>query len=530
MSKPRRRVTTPDPDYVPSEPEDLLGVSVLPTVRPPLDRHRNSAIREDEALLSERIENLAPTENNQIVFVVNDERHSPKLPSSAKQRRRTKKTEKLSSTPQTVTPQSIATEPQVPPAREPTSGKTLLLRLWERSERFVTIAVLFLIAAGFSYALSALFHLNSPADTSVHVVKPDRTDTKLLKLTKQEAQRLRKEADKQIEEMHKEVSRLVSKIESLEKLSQGEKRSPDNSKHSERLEDRITLLQHSVNSLLATLGYPKINFSSDSDDLQALLPFLNPPSHPFVSTPLLNVAVTSAGARVVSWSDLFDYRRVAKEELVFNHSDSTKSVHSSLSDSPDTRNCSDDRYPVIRREMRPKHIWTQITSRGRKREEARTAQVILDPSLELGSCLPLAIHQNKSSPAFVTIDLLRKFNVQAVSLSHSPSSSALLQSRLSAPAHFQVFCDDKIASNSSHVDLSSNHSPNQTRFFLGEGHYDFGKTTKQNTTQTFYMTKSSHEDTYQPCRHVRVELLSNHGDLDFVCLYNVQVHPDLTKE
>ncbi|KAK2958346.1 putative Sad1 / UNC-like C-terminal [Blattamonas nauphoetae] len=180
--------------------------------------------------------------------------------------------------------------------------------------------------------------------------------------------------------------------------------------------------------------------------------------------------------------------------------------------------------------MRPKHLWTQIASRGRKREEARTAQVILDPSLELGSCLPLSIHQNKSSPAFVTIDLLRKFNVQAVSLSHSPSSSALLQSRLSAPAHFQVFCDDNIASNSSHVDLSSNHSPNQTRIFLGEGHYDFGKTTKQNTTQTFYMAKSSHEDTYQPCRHVRVELLSNHGDLDFVCLYNVQVHPDLTEE
>ncbi|KAK2943997.1 hypothetical protein BLNAU_21086 [Blattamonas nauphoetae] len=117
---------------------------------------------------------------------------------------------------------------------------------------------------------------------------------------------------------------------------------------------------------------------------------------------LLNVTLASAGTHVVSWSDLFVYRRVAKEELVFNRS----------------------------------------------------------PSMELGSCLPLAIHQNKSSPAFMAIDLLRKFNVQAVSLSHSPSSSALIQSRL----------------------------------------------------------------------RVRVELLSNHGDLDFVCLYNVQVHPDLTKE
>ncbi|KAK2943995.1 hypothetical protein BLNAU_21084 [Blattamonas nauphoetae] len=104
--------------------------------------------------------------------------------------------------------------------------------------------------------------------------------------------------------------------------------------------------------------------------------------------------------------------------------------------------------------MRPKHIWTQIASRGRKREESRTAQVILDPSLELGSCPPLAIHQNKSSPALC--------------LSHTPHRP-LPSSNIACPLQ-PIF------------------------------------------------------------KHVRVEPLSNHGDLDFVCLYNVQVHPDLTKE
>ncbi|KAK2959531.1 putative Sad1 / UNC-like C-terminal [Blattamonas nauphoetae] len=186
--------------------------------------------------------------------------------------------------------------------------------------------------------------------------------------------------------------------------------------------------------------------------------------------------------------------------------------------------CNGKRVLRPRRVLKSKTVLNKMISSSRKAKNAQKAEVVLDPSLSLGSCLPLSLHSPTSTHPFITIDLHRTLPLKSISISHAPSNQALPTTYLSAPQDFDVFCEESVNQAVPHT-TESQSAPLYRKTLLGRGQYKYDESTPSNTTQTFPLDKPLEGQNGTVCSRVRVEFTSNHGDPDFICVYNIQVHP-----
>ncbi|KAK2964142.1 putative Sad1 / UNC-like C-terminal [Blattamonas nauphoetae] len=317
------------------------------------------------------------------------------------------------------------------------------------------------------------------------------------KIRKQE----RDEANAQIKQLSNKISEIEKKLNELNKIQQAHQ-------NDTRLADEVAA---QISALNQTFEATKEQLSKDLNDLQTetgksleditskinkipeSIPNVQTPAQPLsVSTSDLeeagidhtnmpNVAVISAGATIVATSPPFDTRLIVNTTII--NPDPTDSVVV-------------PGKTTMQRTLRKSGIFSGLFGGRRGARHIERPEVVLRPRPTLAACYPLSRH---TPSQYITIDLHRSVVIDSVTVGHHPHSK-----QLSTPKDFSAYIITQNGRQEiQELFVSGQYNPN------GTAYQTFRPTTRKNV----------------PCSKVKFEFLSNYGDPDYTCIYQLRVHP-----
>lgn len=146
----------------------------------------------------------------------------------------------------------------------------------------------------------------------------------------------------------------------------------------------------------------------------------------------------------------------------------------------------------------------------------KAPETLIEAGMEAGSCWPMA-----GSHGFVFLQLIAPIKVSKITLQHL--SHTIATNITTAPRGFRLHGVTAQAA-AAWRDAGAKESDEPAGALLGEFAFD---ALGPRALQTFTVAKSAAAE--QVYSHVKVEVLSNHGNQDFTCIYRVRIHGETAK-